>query len=221
MIRVFVADDHAVLRAGLRLLLDAEPDIEVVGESSTGEDAARQVEADPPDVVLMDITMPGAGGLAATARIHECCPSVRILVLTMHDEDSYLRQFLRAGASGYVLKKAADTELTAAIRAVHRGEVYLYPTVARALVSQYLQEKPSPSADGDGLARLTRREREVLQLVARGYTNQQIADRLFVSVKTIETHRAHIMQKLNLHGRAELVRFALDRGLLAADEEGD
>ena len=217
-IRVFIADDHAVLRSGLRLLLDAEPDIEVVGDCATGEEAVRAVVASPPDVVLMDISMPGGGGLAATERIRQQCRQVKVLVLTMHDDEGYLRQFLRAGASGYVLKKAADTELTAAIRAVHGGDVYIYPSVARALVSEYLGERRPEPGGQKALAGLTRRELEVLQLVARGHTNQETADRLFVSVKTIETHRANIMRKLGVSSRAQLVRFALDNGLLEGPE---
>ncbi|MBT4501825.1 MAG: response regulator transcription factor [Gemmatimonadetes bacterium] len=213
-IKVLLADDHAVLRAGLRMLLDAQPDIEVGGEAENGEEAIEKVAELQPDIVLMDITMAGMGGLQATRELVKKNPEMKILILTMHDDEGYLRQCLQAGASGYVLKKAADTELTAAIRAVHRGDVYIYPSMAKVVVEGYLQKDARPPETSEEYDRLTGREHEVLQLIAKGHTNQQTADSLFVSVKTIETHRSHIMEKLKLRNRAELVRYAIEKGLL-------
>lgn len=216
-IRILLADDHAVLRAGLRMLLNAQPDIEVIGEAVDGAQAVEQARRLQPDIVLMDITMPGMDGLAATKDIRKCCPGVKVLALTMHDDPEYLRQMLRAGASGYVVKKAADVELTTAIRAVHRGEVFLYPSVARGVVEDYL-DGPSPARGGEEADNLTDREREVLRLIAQGYTNREAADRLCISVKTIETHRAHLMEKLEIRSRAGLTRYAMQKGLL---DQGD
>lgn len=213
-IEVLLVDDHAVLRAGLRMLLDAQPDMSVVGEAANGEEALEKVMKLQPDIVLMDITMAGMGGLLATQEIKKKCPEVKVLVLTMHDDEGYLRQFLQAGASGYVLKKAADTELTAAIRAVQQDDVYIYPSMARVIVDGYLHKGSQPVEGSDAYERLTRREQEVLRFIAQGHTNQETAERLFVSVKTIETHRAHIMEKLKLRNRAELVRYAIEKGLL-------
>lgn len=213
-IKVLLADDHAVLRAGLRMLLDAQPDIEVAGEAENGEEAIEKVAELQPDIVLMDITMAGMGGLQATRELKKRDPEIKILILTMHDDEGYLRQCLQAGASGYVLKKAADTELTAAIRAVHRGDIYIYPSMAKVVVEGYLQKDSRTVEASDEYDRLTGREHEVLQLIAKGHTNQQTADTLFVSVKTIETHRSHIMEKLKLRNRAELVRYAIEKGLL-------
>ena len=213
-IKVLLADDHAVLRAGLRMLLDAQPDIEVGGEAESGEEAIEKVAEIQPDIILMDITLAGMGGLQATRELKKKNPEIKILIVTLHDDEGYLRQCLQAGASGYVLKKAADTELTAAIRAVHRGDIYIYPSMAKVVVEGYLQKDARPPEASDEYDRLTGREHEVLQLIAKGHTNQQTADTLFVSVKTIETHRSHIMEKLKLRNRAELVRYAIEKGLL-------
>ena len=209
-IRILLADDHAVLRAGLRALLSAQGDLEVVGEASDGGEAVRLTQTLRPDVVVMDIGMPGVGGIDATARIKRDLPGVRVLILSMHDDRGYLRQVLRAGASGYVLKKAADTELLAAIRAAARGEVFLDPALAKALVEDVLE----PRAMGGDTPPLSDRERDVLRLIAHGHTNQQVADRLCISVKSVETYKARLMEKLSLKGRAELVRYALQHGLL-------
>jgi two-component system response regulator NreC len=209
-IQVMLADDHAVLRAGLRALLNAEPDIEVVGEAGDGEEAVALAERLKPDVVVMDISMPRMDGLQATRRIVERLPDTRVLVLTMHAEDQYLFRVIEAGGSGYVLKRSADTELLNAIRAVHRGEAYLYPSATRILLEAYRR--------GDRAAEqqnaLTDREEEVLKLTAEGYSNTEIAGRIYLSPKTVDTYRQRIMEKLGLHHRAELVRYALDRGLL-------
>jgi len=209
-IRILLADDHAVLRAGLRALLAAQGDLEVVGEASEGAEAIRLCQALRPDVVVMDISMPGVSGIDATACIKRDLPSTKVLILSMHDDRGYLRQVLRVGASGYVLKKAADTELLAAIRAAARGDVFLDPALAKALVDEVVEPRVT-SAEPPALSD---REREVLRLLAHGHTNQQVADRLCISVKSVETYKARLMEKLGLKGRAELVRHALQHGLL-------
>ena len=212
-IRILLADDHAVLRTGLRLLLSAQPDIEVVGEAADGGEAMAKARALRPDVVLMDLTMPGVGGLEATGRIKDESPGTKVLVLTMHDDPSYLRQLLKAGASGYVVKKSADVDLLLAIRAAHRGEVFLDSSLAGGFVDEVIRPA-GPRRPRDAYETLSDREREVLKWVARGHTNQEIAEKLFLSVKTIETYRARLVEKLGLRGRAALVRFAMERGLL-------
>jgi len=210
-ITVLLADDHAVLRAGLRALLNAEPDMEVVGEAGNGEEAVRLAEQLTPDVVVMDISMPVMDGLAATRAITTRMPDTRVLVLTMHAEEQYLLKVLEAGGSGYVLKRSADTELMEAIRAVHRGEAFLYPSATRMLLSAYQRgDRSAPPAGG----RLSEREADVLRLTAEGYSNSEIGAQLYLSPKTVDTYRQRIMEKLALHHRAELVRYALATGLL-------
>jgi len=218
-IRVLLADDHAVLRAGLRMLLDAQEDMEVVGEASTGEQAVTQAKKLNPVVVLLDITMSGPDGLDAVQKIKENNPEVKVLALTMHDDESYLRQVLKGGGSGYVPKRAADTELLSAIRAVHEGGTYLHPSHAQALLESesaigVQKEDRGPS----GYDLLSNREREVFRLVALGYTNKQIAKELFISVKTVETYRARMQDKLGIRSRAALVRYALNEGLLLKED---
>jgi two-component system response regulator NreC len=215
-IRLLLVDDHAVLRAGLRLLLNSQPDMEVVGEASNGREALELAQTLHPDIILMDITMPDLNGLEATRLIKKKLPDVKVLILTMHANDEYLFQVLQAGGSGYVLKKAADSELIGAIQAVHRGEAFLYPEVTKMLVQDYLQ-RVREGIERQSFAVLTEREREVLKLVAEGYTTQEIADILVLSPKTVETHRAHIMDKLGLHSRAELVKYALRKGILTPE----
>jgi two-component system, NarL family, response regulator NreC len=210
-IRVVLADDHAILRAGLQSLLNTQPDIEVVGEASDGAATIQVVQDVAPDVVLLDITMPGMNGLDATREVKRLRPETQVLILTMHDDDAYLRQALRSGASGFVLKRAEDRDLLAAIRAVSNGDIYVHPAMSKALVSALM---PAPAAPERQPHQLTTRELEVLQLLAQGYTNQEIAQRLVLSVKTVETHRSHVMEKLGLKTRAELVRFALQENLL-------
>ena len=212
-IRVLVADDHTILRAGLRMMLNATPDIEVVGEASDGCQAVAEALRLQPDVILMDITMPECNGIEATRQVKQQMPEVRVLVLTMHENEEYLFQMLRAGASGYMLKEAADTDLISAIRVVSSGRFYLSPSAQSMMVSDYLL-RVRTGEERDSYAMLTDREREILKLVAEGYTNNQIAERLFISHKTVDTHRTHIMDKLNLHSRAELVKYAMRRGLL-------
>lgn len=213
-IRLLLADDHAVLRSGLRLLLSQQPDMEVVGEAGDGEEAIDKTRDLSPDILLLDITMPGIGGLEALDRIKKENPQVKVVVLTMHDDESYMERIMTSGGSGYVLKKAADTELVSAIRAVYQGGVYLHPSMTRALVNQLQRRTVAQERQSHLESKLSEREREVLKLIAQGYTNKEIADMIFLSVKTVETHKAHIMDKLELRSRAELVRYALDNGLL-------
>jgi len=215
-IRLLIVDDHPVVRAGLRTLLGSQPDMEVVGEADDGAKALECALRIEPDVVVMDITMKGMSGLTATQQIVSRLPETKVLVLTMHEDEEYLRQMLEIGATGYVLKQAADTELAVAIRAVQRGEVYLYSSFTKVLLGDLSgdEEAPDEQSDKSDYELLSRREREVLRLVALGYTNRQIADQLFLSVKTVETYRSRTMEKLGLKSRAALVRYALRQGLL-------
>ena len=212
-VRVLLADDHTILRAGLKMMLNAQPDIEVVGEASDGRQVVVEAQRLLPDVILMDITMPEFNGIEATRQVKRLLPETRVLVLTMHENEEYLFQMLRAGAAGYMLKEAADTELISAIRVVSSGRFYLSPSAQTMMVSDYLQ-RVRTGEERDSYGALTEREREILKLVAEGYTNAQIGERLFISPKTVDTHRTHIMDKLNLHSRAELVKYAMRRGLL-------
>ena len=209
MIRVLIVDDHAVVRAGLRLLLDAEPDIEVVGEAGSIDQAIFEARALKPDVILMDVVMPGRSGIEGSPAVLHEAPDAKLLVLSMQDDPTYVREAFAAGASGYVLKEAADTELVAAIREVAGGNQYVHPSLGARLAAA--ESDPHGGPDDDPLSE---REREVLRLLALGHTNQEIAKMLYISVRTAETHRAHIMQKLRLSTRAELVRHALAHGLL-------
>jgi two-component system response regulator NreC len=210
--RVVVVDDHAVVRAGLRRVLDAEPDIEVVGEAGTARDAILETRAAKPDVILLDVVMPGESGIDALPKLHKEAPDAKVLVLSMQDDPRYVREAFAAGASGYVLKEAADSEVVAAVREVAAGSRYLHPALGARLVSAEEEERAATEADP-----LSDREREVLRLLALGHTNQEIAKMLYISVRTAETHRSHIMQKLRLKTRAELVRYALSSGLLVED----
>ena len=210
-IRVVLVDDHAILRSGLRRVLDAEPDIEVVGEAESAERAVFEAIANKPDVVVMDLVMPGKSGIEGMPAVLQAVPDVKVLVLSMQDDPRYVREAFEVGAAGYVLKEAADTEVVAALRAVAAGERYVHPTLGARLVAAEAEERKRADADP-----LSEREREVLRLLALGHTNQEIAKMLYISVRTAETHRAHIMQKLRLSSRAELVRYALTEGLLEA-----
>jgi DNA-binding NarL/FixJ family response regulator len=212
-IRILLVDDHLVLRAGLKALLEAEKDFRIVGEASTGEEGVEKAQHLRPDVVVMDLSMPGAGGLEATRRIASETKS-KVLVLTMHSEEEYLLPVLEAGGSGYVRKTSADEDLTNAIRTVARDEVFLYPTAAKLLLQGFRvkgeDDRPDP------LEKLTERERDVLAMTAEGFSSSEIGEKLFISPKTVDTYRSRIMEKLGLHHRSELVRFALDTGLLKA-----
>lgn len=210
---ILLVDDHTILRAGLKMMLNAQPDMDVVGEAHEGRQAIQEVQRLRPDIVLMDITMPDMNGIEATRQIKKILPDVKVLVLTMHENDEYVFQALRAGASGYILKEAADTDLISALRVVQNGNFYLSPTAQSVMVGDYLQ-RVHAGEEKDSYSSLTEREREILKLVAEGYTNNQMAERLVISPKTVDTHRTHIMDKLNLHSRAELVKYAMRRGIL-------
>jgi two-component system, NarL family, response regulator NreC len=208
-IRVLVVDDHAVVRTGLRRVLDAEADIETVGEAPNAERAVFEALETKPDVVLMDVVMPGKTGIEGMPALLQALPDVRVLMLSMQDDPQYVREAFEAGASGYVLKEAADTDVVDAVRAVAAGERYVHPALGARLIAAESEERKRAESDP-----LSEREREVLRLLALGHTNQEIAALLYISVRTAETHRAHIMQKLGLSSRAELVRYALDHGLV-------
>ena len=208
-IRVVLVDDHAILRSGLRRVLDAEPDIEVVGEAESADRAVFEAISSKPDVVVMDLVMPGKSGIEGMPAVFQAVPDVKVLVLSMQDDPRYVREAFEVGAAGYVLKDAADTEVVGAIRAVAAGERYVHPALGARLVAAEAEERKRAEADP-----LSEREREVLRLLALGHTNQEIAKMLYISVRTAETHRAHIMQKLRLSSRAELVRYALENGLI-------
>jgi two-component system response regulator NreC len=215
-LKVLVVDDHAVVRTGLKLLLNTEDGIEVVGEAANADEAILRAKLLEPDIVLMDVVMPGRSGIEATAELHELLPETKVLMLSMQDDPSYVRQAFAAGAHGYVLKEAADTELVRAVREVAAGGRYVNPELGARLAFAEAQAEAQAEADP-----LSEREREVLRLLALGHTNQEIAKMLYISVRTAETHRAHIMQKLRLDTRASLVRYALDHGLLEKrDDEG-
>jgi two-component system response regulator NreC len=206
-IKIFLADDHTIVRQGLKLILAAQPDIEVVGEAANGREAVELVQKLKPDLVLMDVAMPELNGIEATRRMVEANSRLKILVLSMHKEAVYVREILRAGARGYILKDAIDTELLSAVRSVVRGDGYISPAVSGALLNDYRKDVTDP-AD-----LLSNREREVLQLIAEGKTNKEIAVKLNLSVYTVDSHRGKIMEKLNLHSTGELVRFAIKNGL--------
>jgi two-component system response regulator NreC len=212
-LRVFLADDHLILREGIRLLLEKVSDIEVIGEASDGEEAVAKVEQLVPDVVLMDITMPGLNGLEATRQIKQKNPQVKVLILTMHETDQYLSQMLQAGASGYVVKATSTSELISAVRAVHQGDVYLYPSIARMLVDDYLQ-RVKRGEEKTSYEGLTSREREILMYIAEDRKNKEIADLLGISVRTVQAHRTNLMDKLGAHDRTELVKYAISKGMI-------
>jgi len=208
-IRVVVVDDHAVVRSGLRLLLEREPGITAVDEAATADEAVFRVIEHKPDVLLIDVTMPGMSGIEAIPKLREASPDTKVLVLSMHDDPRYVRDAFAAGASGYVLKEAADSEVVAAIREVANGGSYVNPALGARMVAAGAKEAAEAESDP-----LSEREHEVLRLLALGHTNQEIAKTLYISVRTAETHRAHIMRKLGLSSRAELVRYALARQII-------
>jgi DNA-binding NarL/FixJ family response regulator len=213
--KVLLVDDHAILRDGLKMVLDAQPGITVVGEAENGREALDLVEELHPDVVVMDIAMPQMNGAEATRQIKRRFPQTRVVILTMHENQQYLMQIVNAGATGAVLKRSAGSELVTAVKAAARGESFFSPSMASMLLEDYrvrLQEDEPDDAD-----MFTEREREVLQLVAEGKTNKEISDLLTVSIKTVQTHRAHIMEKLGAHDRTDLVRYAMRKGIITGD----
>jgi two-component system response regulator NreC len=209
-IRILIADDHTIVRSGVQLLLEGESDMEVIGEALTGDAAVEMAEALQPDVILMDIAMPGLDGIEATRRIKGQSPQIGILVLTMHRSDEHFFAMLKAGASGYVLKAAETNELLSAIRSVARGEAFLYPAMAKRLMQDYLSRVPD--LEGPEISPLTPREKEILRLIADGYTNKEIAERLVLSPSTVHSHRNNLMRKLNLDTQHGLIQYARDRG---------
>ncbi len=208
MIRILLADDHSLVRQGFRMILSAQPDMEIVGEAGNGREAVELAEKLQPDLVIMDVTMPELNGIEATRRLITAAPRARVLALSMHKDSVYVREILRAGARGYLLKDSVDADLLAAVRAVAKGEGYLSPAVSDAVLTDYRRHVTDP------LDLLTSREREVLQMIAEGKTNKEIATLLNLSVYTVEAHRGRVMEKLNLHSTGELVRFALRSGLI-------
>lgn len=214
-IRILIADDHQILRAGLKTLLHTDSNLVVVGEATSSDEALEQAQQLNPDIVLMDISMPGSDGLETTRQLIQTLPSTRVLMLTMHEDRTFLQEYLRAGVSGYIIKRAAESELIDAIYAVWRGMIYVHPSLMQALVA------PDPKAAHKGqtdMDTLTLRELDILRYLVHGHTNRQIAEALNISVRTVETHRSNLMDKLNLHSRVDLVRYATDRGLVKLEE---
>ncbi len=212
-IKILVVDDHAIMRDGIRALLDLHDDIEIVGEASEGKEAIEKAQELAPDVIVMDIVMPGMDGLEATRRITKKYPKVKVLVLTQHDNKEYILSTIKAGSSGYVPKRALGSELVSAIRAVHGGDSFLYPSAAAALIEDYRHQAEAV----EPYDRLTAREREILKLIAEGHTSREIAGMLFISLKTVLGHRTKIMQKLDLHNRTELIKYAMRKKLVSID----
>lgn len=217
MIRILLVEDHILVRKGIFSLLDAEEDIEIVGEASNGNEALSGAEQLHPDLIIMDISLPELNGIEATRLIKKQFPEIKILVLTMHQNEEYVLQLLQAGASGYVIKQSIPSELLTAIRAVHQGDAYLSPSVSRSLIDEYLRFAPNADQPLDMYAQLTDREREVLQLLAEGFAPREIAEKLVISVKTVSVHRTNLMEKLNLSSMPDLVKFALRRGIITLD----
>jgi len=212
MIRILVADDHAIVRGGLRALLKAEPDMELVGEATGGREAVELAARCRPDVLVLDISMPDLDGIRVTQALKPQIPDLRILILTVHDDEALLRAAMRAGASGYILKCAAEAELISAIRTVMGGGLYVDPPMLRVLLGDHQARPKAP--EPEAVEPLTNREKETLKLIAEGYTNRQIAELLNISVRTVEGHRANLSEKLGLHSRVELVRYAREHGLI-------
>lgn len=215
-IRLMLVDDHEIVRAGLRMMLEAEPDLQIVAEAESGEEALEQISECVPDVVIMDVSLPGMGGVETTLALLARCPEVRVLALTIHEDERYFFQMLDAGAAGYLPKRAAPTDLVSAIHTVNQGHVYLYPSLATALVGDYLQRAETGGDEQRSVDELTPRQRQVLTLVAEGLSNADIAERLDISAKTVARHRENIMARLNLHSRTELVKYAIRKGLTEA-----
>jgi len=210
-IRILIADDHGVMRAGLRALLEVEPDVEVVGEAASGEDALHLAGKLAPDLVLLDIGLPGIDGIETTRRLGKLSSHIRVIILSVYEDESLLREAIKAGAAGYVIKRAAEEELIAAIRAVSRGDMYIHPAITRLLVKDL---SPTVESKQGALDTLTPREMEVMKYIIRGFTNRQVAEALFISIRTVEGHRASLFSKLGLKNRVELVEFAEKNGLI-------
>ncbi|CAN7258664.1 response regulator transcription factor [Paenibacillus sp. LjRoot153] len=214
MLKVLVVDDHAVVRSGLMMLLHGKHNMEVIGEAADGEEGIQAAQLLKPDVVLMDLNMPsGMDGLTATTELRRLMPDLAILILTMHDDDEYLFRAIHVGASGYILKSAPHEELLTAIRSVAAGNAYLYPTATKRLMNEYI-ERLKQGENADTFESLSEREREVLALIAKGFSNKEIAEQLIISVKTVESHKSNVMEKLGLKTRPELVKYAVKKGLL-------
>jgi DNA-binding NarL/FixJ family response regulator len=211
-IRILLADDHTILRNGIRAILEDEPGMVVVGEAEDGRTAVSLACQLKPDIVIMDIAMPLMNGLEATRQIKRSCPAIKVIILSMHDNEEYIVQVLEAGAMGYILKDAAAKELIQALRTVHKGEAVLSPAITRIVIEDYLRWGGiRPTEDSD---ELSPREREILQLIAEGYTSKQISEMLVISIKTVQAHRNNLMQKLNLHNRGELVKYAIQKKII-------
>jgi len=215
-IKVLLAEDHTIVRKGIRSLLDDQPNIEVIGEAEDGREAIEKVEKLAPDIILMDNTMPILNGLEATRQIKKRFPEIKILILTMHTNEEYILQFLRVGASGYLVKQTAPTELVSAIEAVYRGDSFLSPSISRTIIDEYLRQAEA-TGKWDSYDSLTDREREVLQLLAEGYSTKEIADHLHISAKTVGVHKINLMHKLNLHSQSELTKYAIRKGIISLD----
>ena len=213
---ILLADDHTIVRQGIRSLLDAQEGIEVVGEAEDGRQAVEKAKELVPDIVVIDITMPNLNGIEATRQIKKINDKIRILVLTVHDNEEYVHQILQAGASGYLLKESAVSDLVSAINAVKKGDIFLSPSISKVVVKDYIRHVEAESGGFDSLNILTNREREILQLIAEGRTNKEIAALLKLSVKTVDVHRSHIMEKLHIHDITGLVKYAIRKGLTKA-----
>lgn len=211
MTRILIADDHAIVRAGLRALLHAETDLELIGEASGGYEAIDLVEKNAPDVLVLDLSMPDLDGISVTRNLKPRFPDLRILILTLHEDEALLKEAIRAGASGYILKRAAEAELVSAIQTVLRGDLFVDPSMLRSLIGE---ARPAPASPAKQAEDLTPREIDVLKLIVEGYTNRQIGEKLVISVRTVEGHRANIADKLGVHSRVDLVRYAREHGLL-------
>ena len=211
MAKVIIADDHAIVRAGLRALIHADASLELVGEAAGGYEAIELVEKNRPEILVLDLSMPDLDGISVTREIHPKFPDLNILILTLHEDEALLKEAIKAGASGYILKRAAETELISAIRTILRGDLYVDPSMVRALLND--PAKPS-DARNESNESITPREKEILQMIVQGYTNRQIGEELHISVRTVEGHRANILEKLGLHSRVEMVRYAREHGLI-------
>jgi len=220
MIKLLICDDHAVVRSGLSMLLHGKNGIEVVGEASEGDEAIALAKSTMPNVVLMDLSMPhGKDGMTASAELKKIMPHINILILTMHDDEEYLFQAIKVGASGYILKNAPHEELVSAILTVAKGEAYLYPSATKRLMSEFMNRTSYDIGEHSPYFSLSEREKEVLSWLAKGYANKEIAQHLFISVKTVEAHKSNLMDKLGLKTRPELIKFAVQKGLLQFDED--